>query len=127
MIVHGSIPDEVWVKFLEDEGQPKQPLKALADRLRHFEGLKRGSRRLVLEGEDLKKIEGLIGKPLETVAQLALLLKTQGEASLEGVKVALRDGQRKYIQGRATHYKVPFETQAAKDLVEALDRALGNY
>lgn len=125
MIINGSCPDADWQDIVAES--PTNPLKGLLAKWRRFRDVKPQERILLLKGEQLKRLEADFGKPIENIDEFLVWLEKLKAVYTEDVKVILREGQRKYIQGQADHYKVSFAVKAREIVQSAIDKVLGNY
>lgn len=91
MLITVQIPDEVYQKYAARK--PERPQVALADTLKEFVDLVPGTPRVVLEGEQLKKLNHLLGWPVSSVEVLLSKVAEFARASVAGVEVQLSPEQ----------------------------------
>ena len=125
MIVNQSCPDELWAKIVEYD--KVNPFKGLLDMFKRFSFIRKGERAIIVHGEERQRLEELYGKPVEDLGHFLSWLEGMKNLKLEDTFLTIREGQRKFIQGQADHYKVPFAVKAREYGQDALDKLLGNY
>lgn len=117
------IPDETLEEY--KKMNPASPSKAIELQLERFKGLKIHDRALILSSEERQEIEKLRGMPLETVTDLIKWVRNLVTASVGGVEIALKDGQRKKLEGEAKFYHQDPKAYAEKTIRRVIDHALG--
>lgn len=125
MLVNAQIPDEIYQIYAERK--PERPQVALADTLKEFVRLKPGEPRLILTGEDLKRLNALVGIPLESPSQLLSWLEKSEKVAVDELAVRLNLGQRQRLEAQARFFLRPGADPVAnfKEFVETqLQRAL---
>jgi hypothetical protein len=125
VLVNAQIPDEIYQIYAERK--PERPQVALADTLKEFVRLKPGEPRLILTGEDLKRLNALVGIPLESPSQLLSWLEKSEKVAVDELAVRLNLGQRQRLEAQARFFLRPGADPVAnfKEFVETqLQRAL---
>lgn len=108
MIVSLKIPDELYASYAERN--PKSPQGEMEKALKAFKDLDPGAFRVILEGENLKKLNNTFQHPCNSPEELLEQLARNGRVSLpeEGVEIQLNEGQRARLKAQAAFFERPY-------------------
>ncbi len=117
MIVQIRLPDELYAKYAERD--PKKPQQEIEKALLEAVELIPGEQRLILRGEELRKVKDLLEHPVSTVGELLEKLTKLKRVGVEGAgEVELTVGQLTRIKEMAP-YMSQTPAEYLKDRVKA--------
>lgn len=121
MIVSLKIPDEVYEAY--GRRNPENPRAELELTLQAFEALDPRKAGLVLDAEELKELNTLLGHPISSTRELLEHVGRSQKVSFgEGLAIPLDTGQRQRLAAQADFFQQPFEDFAQTQIRAALAR-----
>jgi len=112
MLVNIQIPDEVYQKYAER--RPDRPQAAIAETLKEFVNHTPGEPRLIIEGEAVRRLNTILGWPVDRTETLLEMINKLRNISVAGLEIELTPDQLTRLRAQTNFY-----TKPGDDLEEA--------
>lgn len=117
------VSDETMAKY--QEMHPQNPTLAIENQLEKFRDVSYKDRVLLFSPETRKELEHLVGRPIENDAEFVNWVKKILVFKMDGIEIALTDGQRKRLEGEAKFYSQPLDKYIRMRVQSAVQGGLG--
>lgn len=118
-----SVPDELFALYTKYF--PQNPQKGMAKQLERFKDVDPSARAVVFAATDLRDLQTLMGRTVESPSQVIDSLKKAISLDIAGVSVALNEGQAKRATSLANFFHKTTKEFLTDTVKDALVMKLG--